>query len=90
MPCARKCHLVQLSSDTARINAKLAISLVNLPSFKLKGHLPIGNPVLNPALGITNSNTFMKTRPALPLVSCSIKVGIASIVMHSGKMNSEP
>ncbi|SSY68840.1 Uncharacterised protein [Alcaligenes faecalis subsp. faecalis] len=79
MPCARKCHLVQLSSDTARINAKLAISLVNLP---------IGNPVLNPALGITNSNTFMKTRPALPLASCSIKVGFTSSFMLSGKMDS--
>lgn len=88
MPCARKSHLVQLSSDTARINAKLAISLVNLPSFKLKGHLPIGNPVLNPALGITNSNTFMKTRPALPLASCSIKVGFTSSFMLSGKMDS--
>lgn len=88
MPCARKCHLVQLSSDTARINAKLAISLVNLPSFKFKGHLPIGNPVLNPALGITNSNTFMKTRPALALASCSIKVGITSSFMLSGKMDS--
>ncbi len=88
MPCARKCHLVQLSSDTARINTKLAISLVNLPSFKFKGHLPIGNPVLNPALGITNSNTFMKTRPALPLASCSIKVGFTSSFMLSGKMDS--
>ncbi|WP_203144573.1 hypothetical protein [Alcaligenes faecalis] len=26
----------------------------------------------------------------LALASCCIKVGIASIVMHSGKMNSEP
>lgn len=33
----RKCHLVQLSSDTARINAKLAISLVNLQSSNSKG-----------------------------------------------------
>ncbi|MGY5408528.1 hypothetical protein ACXHWJ_02745 [Alcaligenes nematophilus] len=32
----RKCHLVQLGSDTARINAKLAISLVNLQSSNSK------------------------------------------------------
>lgn len=49
------------------INAKLAISLANLQSFKFKGHLQVGSPVLNSALGITNPDTPMKTKLALPL-----------------------
>lgn len=49
------------------INAKLAISLANLQSFKFKGHLQVGSPVLNPALGITNPDTPMQTKPALSL-----------------------
>ena len=49
------------------INAKQAVSLANLQSFTYKGHLPVGNPVLNPALGIANPDTSMKTKPALPL-----------------------
>ncbi|MGO3869767.1 MAG: hypothetical protein ACTJH7_06765 [Alcaligenes sp.] len=49
------------------INAKLAISLANLQSFKFKGHLQVGSPVLNPAIGITNPDTPMQTKPALSL-----------------------
>ncbi|MCX5463307.1 hypothetical protein [Alcaligenes parafaecalis] len=49
------------------INAKLAISLANLQSFKFKGHLQVGSPVLNPALGITSPDTPMQTKPALSL-----------------------
>lgn len=49
------------------INAKLAISLATLQSFKFKGHLQVGSPVLNPALGITNPDTPMQTKPALSL-----------------------
>jgi len=89
LPLVQSC-LESLCGDRGNHNQYLAVVELDGAMADALQNLPVGNSVLNPALGITNSNTFMKTRPALPLASCSIKVGIASVVMHSGKMDSEP
>lgn len=51
------------------INAKLAISLANLQTYKYKDYVEVGSPILNPALNISNPDINMKAKQALPLAS---------------------
>ncbi|WP_415301712.1 hypothetical protein [Alcaligenes sp. SJTW-7] len=49
------------------INGIRAISLANFQTFKFRDHMPVGSPVLNPALGIGNPDASMRSNAALPL-----------------------
>jgi hypothetical protein len=49
------------------INGIRAILLANFQTFKFRDHMPVGSPVLNPALGIRNPDASMRSNAALPL-----------------------